>query len=251
MIEAHNNIAIILLAAGLGKRMKSEKAKVLHKICGKEMILYAMETAEKVAGNNIVVVVGHQAEEVKKVVSSKFDVSFAWQKDQLGTGHAVSTALPEISDSIRDVMVLCGDVPLVREKSLSKLVRDHRKEDRDISLVAVKVDSPKGYGRILFDENRNVVRIVEEADADEVQKKIDIINAGIYCVKRDFLTSGLKKIKADNAQNEYYFTDIIEIGRREKKKIGAIVEDRPEEFIGINSQEELQKVEDAVRRNIH
>ncbi len=251
MIEEHDSVAIIVLAAGLGKRMKSEKAKVLHKIRGREMILYVLETAEKIAGNNIVVVIGHQADEVKKAVSSEFDVSFAWQKDQLGTGHAVSTALPEISDSIRDVMVLCGDVPLVRYNSLVKLVRDHRNEDRDISLLAVKVGSPKGYGRILFDEKRNVVRIVEEADADEIQKKIDIVNTGIYCVKRDFLMSGIKKIRAENAQNEYYFTDIIEIGRRENKKIGAIVENRPEEFIGINSQEELQKVEDEVCRNIH
>ena len=251
MVGAHDNVAIIVLAAGLGKRMKSEKAKVLHKIGGKEMILYVLESAKKIAGNNIVVVIGHQGEEVKRVVSSQFHVSFAWQKDQLGTGNAVSAALPEIPHSIHDVIVLCGDVPLVSDESLAKLVNDHRKGNRDISLLAVKVDAPKGYGRVLFDDKRNVVKIVEEADADELQKKIDIINTGIYCVNKEFLMSGTQKIRPDNAQNEYYFTDIIEIGHMEKKKMGAIIEDRPQEFMGINSQEELQKVEDAVGRNIH
>ena len=203
--------AIVILAAGLGKRMKSGKAKVLHEILGKPMIMYVVETANRIAGNNVVLVIGNQADKVREMVSESAEVIFALQKDQLGTGHAVSCALPYLPDNTQEVVVLCGDVPLLTFETVMRLIKDHVKAKRDISLLAVEIDNPKGYGRVLFDKNRNVSGIVEEADASAEQKRIKTINTGIYCIKKEFLFDSLQKVKSDNVQGEFYLTDIVKI----------------------------------------
>lgn len=203
--------AIVILAAGLGKRMKSGKAKVLHEILGKSMIMYVVETANRIAGNNVVLVIGNQADKVREMVSESAEVIFALQKDQLGTGHAVSCALPYLPDNTQEVVVLCGDVPLLTFETVMRLIKDHVKAKRDISLLAVEIDNPKGYGRVLFDKNRNVSEIVEEADASAEQKRIKTINTGIYCIKKEFLFDSLQKVKSDNVQGEFYLTDIVKI----------------------------------------
>jgi UDP-N-acetylglucosamine diphosphorylase/glucosamine-1-phosphate N-acetyltransferase len=240
-------VAIVILAAGLGTRMKSGKAKVLHEILGRPMISYVVDTAQAVAGRNLVLVIGHQADIVKKTVEGQADVQYAYQEQQLGTGHAVMCAMPVLPDSTRHVVVLCGDVPLLGGDTLQNFVDDHRSKNRTLSVLAVYLDDPKGYGRIVHDNNGNVVGIVEEADATSSQKSINLVNTGIYCVERDFLESALQQIRSDNAQGEYYLTDIVGVARQENLPIGVTIGDNADEFVGINSREHLEAVERMMR----
>ncbi|UCD32866.1 MAG: NTP transferase domain-containing protein [Desulfobacterales bacterium] len=243
-----NKPAIVVLAAGAGKRMKSSKAKVLHDILGIPMVLYVVKTAQKVAGKNVILVVGNQAEAVRKVVSEQYDVIFSLQKEQLGTGHAVSCALPYIPESTQHVIVLCGDVPLLTPGTIHRLLDDHITAKRDITILATEIDDPKGYGRILMDKERNVTGIVEETDATDKQKEIKIINTGIYCLKKEVLFDSLQKITPNNVQGEYYLTDIIEISYNEQKIVGAVIEKDFEEFIGVNSHNDLMIVANIMRK---
>jgi len=247
MTNTKEEVAVIILAAGLGTRMKSSKAKVLHEILGKPMVMYVVEVAKKIAGDNVVLVIGNQAEKVRKVVSEQTDALFALQEEQLGTGHAVMCAIPQIPDHVREVIILCGDVPLLTEKTLTALLEDHVKGERDISLLAVEIENPKGYGRLLIDENKQLTAIVEEADASAEQKELRIINAGIYCVKKEILFDSLKKITSDNVKGEFYLTDIVEIGYRNKSTMGVLVGDDWKETVGVNTQQDLMTAENIMR----
>lgn len=242
-----STLGIVILAAGLGTRMKSDKAKVLHEICGRPMIQYVVQTAAAVAGPNVVVVIGHQAESVKRAVSEVADAHYALQKEQLGTGHAVLCAMPMMPAEVQQVVILCGDVPLIRKSSIERLVSDHTLRHRDLSLLTVTVADPRGYGRIVMDAEGRLKAIVEEADADETQKRINTINSGIYVVKRTFLDTALPQLRADNAQNEIYLTDIIAICYREGRIMGAVIGDDSSEIIGVNSREDLQLAENVMR----
>jgi UDP-N-acetylglucosamine diphosphorylase/glucosamine-1-phosphate N-acetyltransferase len=218
-----NNTAVIILAAGLGTRMKSGKAKVLHPVCGKPMIAYVIETAKNISAGEIVIVVGHQAEQVKAACPQNSNMKFALQQQQLGTGHAVLCALPSLSSTVEHVLILCGDIPLLRASTVRELLSDHIQENRALSLLVVETDTPTGYGRIKMDERRMLAKIVEEKDASEEEKRIKLINAGIYCVNRRFLQTSLDKITPNNAQKELYLTDIIEIGYLSQENIGVVV----------------------------
>ena len=241
-----NNVAAIILAAGLGTRMKSDLAKVLHPILGKPMICYVLETAYALAAENIVVVVGHQADEVIRICSQTPGLGFALQKEQLGTGHAVQCAMPELAEDVEDVLILCGDVPLLKAETVKRLLYDHRENQRILSLLAVSVDQPHGYGRVIMDDQRNLTRIVEEADANADEKKVRLINSGIYCVARRFLDASLARITSENAQGEFYLTDIIGIGYAEGQKIGVKVGADDLEVSGVNSIEDLKFVEQVL-----
>lgn len=243
-----SKLGIVILAAGLGTRMKSSQAKVLHTVCGRPMIQHVVQTACEVAGSNVVVVVGHQAEQVKDVVKASFQASFAIQREQLGTGHAVLCAMPYLPDAIEDVVILCGDVPLIRASTIKRLVDDHKTWDRDVTLLAVTVENPTGYGRVLSNDAGELVAIVEEADADKDQKKINVINSGIYAVKRHFLDLALPQIDSDNAQNEIYLTDIIAIGHHHHKMIGTHIGTDNSEIIGVNSLADLQVAEKIMKK---
>ncbi len=245
-----NSVGIIILSAGRGTRMNSDKAKVLHKINGKPMIRYVAQTAKNVAENCIVFVIGHQAEQVKKTVSDFGDFEFAYQHEQLGTGHAVTCGLPFLPDYVNDVLILSGDVPLLTSETVIRLIRDHKSAKRDLTLLAVNIDNPEGYGRVFYDENMNVTKIVEEADATIDQKRVKTVNSGIYCVDKNFLSSALKKIDSDNSQKEYYLTDIIQIGYSQGKKVGALVSDDYEEVVGVNSLKDLNKAENILINRI-
>ena len=230
--------------------MKSPKAKVLHEILDKPMVMYVVETAQKISGENVVLVIGNQAEKVRSVVSESTDVIFAIQEEQLGTGHAVSCALPYLTDTTQEVIILCGDVPLLTYGTLMRLFQDHVNAQRDISLLAVDLDNPQGYGRILFDENRRLLGIVEEADASAEQKRIKTINTGIYCVKKEFLIDSLKQVKSENVQGEFYLTDIVEIGYREGRVVGVLVGDDWEETVGVNTPQDLVQAENILHNRI-
>lgn len=244
------NVAVIILAAGLGTRMKSNKAKVLHELLGKPMVSYVVETATQVAGQDIILVIGNQAETVKAVFSEKNEFGYAYQEQQLGTGHAVQCAIPHIPDYISNVVILCGDVPLITSKTIADLVRDHLGQSRDLSVLAVEIENPRGYGRIVFDEEKRVCGIVEESDASADQKQIKMINTGIFCVKTDFLVSALPRVRSDNAQGEIYLTDILAIGYSDKKKMGVLVGSSPTEVMGINTTQELAQVETIMRKRL-
>ncbi len=239
------NVAIIILAAGMGTRMKSNKAKVLHEIQGKPMILYVVETSRKVAGDNVIVVIGNQAETVRSVVSESAELIFAYQEKQLGTAHAVLCALPKIPQGCDHVIVLCGDVPLIQADTINELVEEHLDAGRDVSLLAVEMENPFGYGRVLVDGRKQLLAIIEESDATETQKKIKLINSGIYCIDKAFLTQALPDIQPNNAQGELYLTDIISIGYRQKRNMGIMTGTNCQQILGINTCQDLEAV-DAV-----
>ncbi|MGE5258658.1 MAG: NTP transferase domain-containing protein [Hyphomicrobiales bacterium] len=236
-------IAVVILAAGLGKRMKSPKAKVLHEVLGRPMVEYVVETARKIAGNAVVVVVGHQADEVRRAISRAVEAIFVHQHQQLGTGHAVMCALPQMPAECGQVLVLCGDVPLVSEATLNDLIADHKGAQRDATLLAVDVDNPFGYGRVLLDHHQQICGIVEEGDATDAQRAIKTINSGIYCLKRSFLAEALPQLNRRNVQGEYYLTDIIGIGYDMGRNIGVCHGHDPREILGINTPDDLARVE--------
>jgi UDP-N-acetylglucosamine diphosphorylase/glucosamine-1-phosphate N-acetyltransferase len=237
------NVSVIILAAGLGTRMKSDKAKVLHEIQGRPMIAHVLSAACEVAGEDVIVVVGHQAQRVKEACLKVNPVSFAFQKEQKGTGHAVLCALPEIKETAKNIIILCGDVPLLKADTIRTLIAEHIYENRDLSLLAVALENPTGYGRVVVNNQRELTRIVEEADATADEKAISIVNSGIYCVSKDFLRSSLQQIRPDNVQGEFYLTDIIQVGHAMGKHIGVFVGPNSEEVSGVNSIADLQAVE--------
>lgn len=235
------NTAVIILAAGKGTRMKSDKAKVLHELHGRSMISFVVETAQKVSGDHVIVVVGHQREQVESEVLKTANTRFCFQAEQKGTGHAVMCALPEIPEHVSSVIILCGDVPLIKPETIYNLIRGHEKEGASVTVLAVNVDNPTGYGRIILGPDGLVTKIVEQADANEVEKNITLINAGIYCIDTDFLKDALHRIRADNAQGELYLTDIIEIAHKDHKKIGMSICPSSMEVIGVNTCDDLIK----------
>ncbi|MFA6010245.1 MAG: NTP transferase domain-containing protein [Desulfobacteraceae bacterium] len=237
------NIAVIILAAGKGTRMKSDKAKVLHEINGKPMINYVVETASKIAGDNIVVVVGHQRQEVKNAVLLTANARFALQEEQKGTGHAVHCALPEIDSSIDDIVILCGDVPLISSETIKNLINKHENENAAVTVLAVTVENPKGYGRMIINKDGAVHKIVEEADANDSEKAICLINSGIYCVEKDFLFQSILKIKDSNAQNEFYLTDIVGIASLDHMRVSLFEGSSADEVIGVNTCDDLDKAQ--------
>ena len=238
----NDNVAIVILAAGMGTRMKSDKAKVLHEVAGRPMIAYVVEAAQKIAEDNVVVVIGHQASTVRSTLSAYPKLLFAYQEQQLGTAHAVLCAVPHIPDHCEEVIILCGDVPLIQPETIAGLIKDHKDDDRDISLLAVELDNPFGYGRVLVNENNSLAGIIEEADASAEQKKITLINTGVYCINRDFLLEALPKIGCDNAQGELYLTDVIGIGYRENRKMGVRVSGDYQQILGVNTIQDLELV---------
>jgi bifunctional UDP-N-acetylglucosamine pyrophosphorylase/glucosamine-1-phosphate N-acetyltransferase/UDP-N-acetylglucosamine pyrophosphorylase len=155
--------------------------------------------------------------------------------------------MPYLPDHVEEVVILCGDVPLLTSKTVIQFIDNHKTAKRDISILAVEMAQPKGYGRILLDEYNHVSGIVEEADASKQQKQIKIINTGIYCAKKEFLLHTLPKIKPDNVQGEFYLTDIIDLGYRKGKIIGVMVAIDDNEFIGVNNLEDLAKAETILR----
>ncbi len=236
----HKNVAVVILAAGKGTRMKSDLAKVLHKVDGKSMVAHVVGCAARVAGENIHVVIGHQADQVKNEVVQDFDVHFALQTQLLGTGDAVKAVLPDLNPKISDVLVLCGDVPLIQPETLNRLIDGHRKSNAKVTVLATNIDKPTGYGRLIVDDDNNLVCIREEADASDAEKKITTINAGIYCFDKKSLVSAIGQLRPDNNQDEYYLTDVIAIAKKKNQKLSVVVTDDPRQVIGVNTLEELE-----------
>ena len=235
-------IGAVILAAGKGTRMHSDLPKVLHQVHGRSMIEMVVKTAVSLVGRHVVVVIGHGGDLVRERVSQRFDVWFARQENLLGTADAVKSALPVIPEGVTDVLVLCGDVPLVRPDTLSDLILYHREKKNHVSLLAVQVEAPTGYGRIIMDENRHLLGIREEADASMAEKKINLINAGIYCINKEYLIHALDRIDRQNAQQEYYLTDIVGIAVASGKRAGCLTGSNADEVMGVNTPQDLDRV---------
>ncbi len=243
-----NDIAVIILAAGKGSRMKSDLAKVLHKVAGKSMVNHVIEAALSVASGHIHVVVGHQAEKVRKDVLKKHKVHFVLQKELLGTGDAVRAALPGVDACIQHVLVLCGDVPLIRKQTIADLVSAHQNLKADLTVLAVRVNDPTGYGRIIQDKDGQLLAIREEADATDLEKQISIVNSGIFCFEKRFLEFGLGQIKNNNSQGEYYLTDLVEIAAQNRAKTFVKITQDAEQVMGVNTIEQLSLINTAFHK---
>jgi len=246
----NNKIITIILAAGLGKRMKSGLAKVLHPVAGIPMILYPVKVAEEISSERIIVVVGHQADRVKDVLSGR-DVEIVQQVEQKGTADAVRLAMDSLKGYKGMLVVLCGDVPLITPKTISGLISAHRDRGAIMTVLTTEVVDPSGYGRIVRSSDGSILRIVEERDADNEIKKIKEINSGTYVFDSLFLSEVLREIKSENAQREFYLTDSIETGLKKGFKVYAYKTIEREEIIGINSRNELAMADIIMRRRIN
>ncbi len=238
----------VILAAGLGKRMHSALPKVIHPLLGKPLLTYAIESARAVSEIKPVVIVGYEKDKVVDAV--KQDVTFVSQDEQLGTAHAVMMAEPFLKEKADLVVITSADMPLVSKKTLEKLVAVQKEEHGVMTLISIKGDESRGFGRVLRDKNGNAAAIIEEKIANEEQLRIKEYNAGIYCIKADWLWDALKKVKKSPV-GEYYLTDLLELAVREKQIATVVPLEDEEEAIGINNRIHLAEVEKIIRRRIN
>jgi bifunctional UDP-N-acetylglucosamine pyrophosphorylase/glucosamine-1-phosphate N-acetyltransferase len=240
-------LRILILAAGLGTRMKSRKAKVLHRAGGKSLVEHVVDTASALTpAESITVVVGHQAEQVKQVLASR-GVGFALQSEQRGTGHAVMCCSQDRSVAEGRVMVLYGDTPMLSLGTLQRLLRLQGENGVAAAAITTMVENPKGYGRIIRNDDGDVVAVVEEKAATEEQRQIKEINAGIYCFDAALLWKHLGAIGTNNPAGEYYLTDMVEILRTNGHRVLPLVVADPSELLGINTRMELAEADRILR----
>jgi bifunctional UDP-N-acetylglucosamine pyrophosphorylase/glucosamine-1-phosphate N-acetyltransferase len=238
-----SKVSCIILAAGKGVRMKSDLPKVLHALNGKPLIGYVLDTVLSLNLKKVAVVVGYQGEKVIDFLRGK-DVEVVWQKEQLGTGHAVMQAEPLFRDFKGDLLVLCGDVPLLKAETIIGLFKNHQQKKAKATVLTAILEEPKGYGRIVRDKNGDFERIVEDKDAAPEEKKIREINTGEMCFSAPEFFSALKKVKRDNLQKEYYITDVLGILKERGERVEALRVQNPWETKGINSTSELLQMEE-------
>ena len=242
-------LATIILAAGKGKRMKNpDKSKVMFELNGKPLIQHVVDLALKIHSDKIELIVGHQKQSVINFIGEKYpdDISrikFAHQDEQLGTGHAVMQTYEELKDFKGDVLILSGDVPMLKFETIKKFLSFHYDNNFQASLLSAIFDDPFGYGRIIRDSDNNFVDIREEKDSSEKEKKIKEINSGIYIIDSELLFEAIKTLKTDNSQGEYYLTDVFKYFRDKGIKIGAIPVDNNIEICGINTIDQLKELE--------
>ena len=233
----------IILAAGIGKRMKSKKVKVLHNLMGKPIIEWVVDQAKNISEKSITLVYGKKGESLK----NKFPgIKYVLQKNPTGTGAAVAVALKKIKDKKGTAVILSGDIPLLRKQSLLKLLEYHKKNSFDVTMMTFCPKNPKGYGKIIRERNE-ITKIVEEKDASTRQKKISEVNGGIYVFSIKHLRNALKKVTTDNAQGEYYLTDVVELIRKDGGKVGGFKLKDPLELKGINNRKNLSEAVQILR----
>jgi len=243
------DIMAIVLAAGKGTRMKSEKSKLVHKIYGKELVKRVVEVAQKSGVEDIITVVGYKKEQVQLVLGDA--VKYAYQEQMLGTGHAVMQAEEYLKDKHGKVVVLNGDVPILRPETIKKFIQKSVKHKEYATVLTAIYNNPTGYGRIVRDIGGNITGIVEEKDATEEQKEIQEINAGIYCFDIQELLKALKKLEPNNAQSEYYLTDVVRIMNEEGLKTGAFIVEDNTEILGVNDKIQLELLTKVLRLRIN
>ncbi|MBY0756044.1 bifunctional UDP-N-acetylglucosamine diphosphorylase/glucosamine-1-phosphate N-acetyltransferase GlmU [Clostridium sardiniense] len=239
----------LILAAGQGKRIKSDIPKVLHKVCGKEMVNHVIDNMRKAEIEDVNVIIGKGAELVKEGTKDRI-VSYSMQEEQLGTGHAVKCAADFLRGKKGTVVVFAGDAPLTKKATIENLIKEHEENKNAATLLSAMVEDPTGYGRIIRDEDGYVLKIVEHKDCNEDELLVNEMNAAMYCFDIEELVSSLEKLSNNNNQGEYYLTDVIGILKDEGKKIGAVVTDY-EDTIGVNSRAQLAEAEEILRNRIN
>src|SRR4029079_9958255 len=238
MSETH----VVILAAGKGTRMKSADPKVLHKAAGSRLIEHVLRAAESLQPSTIVAVVGHLAGGVERALGKRLGLRFALQEPQLGTGHALLQAEPHLAGKSGTVVLLSGDVPLLRASTLQALVEKHRARGAAATVLTARVDRPDGYGRIVRSRNGAIAAIVEHKDATAAERRIDEINSGIYAFAVEPLFGALRSIGSANAQREYYLPDLVRIYRERGLRVETVLLEDPREILGVNSRRELADV---------
>ena len=239
------NLAVIILAAGKGTRMKSDLPKVFHEILGEPMLTYVLETVKKLGPQKIFLVVGHKRDLIMNYYKD-WPLEFVVQDEQLGTGHAVMQVKPYLEDFAGTVLILAGDVPLLSEKTLKNLLNIHHEKQAAATDLTAELPDAGNYGRIVRGEGGEVLKIVEKKDATPEELKIREINSGTFCFDRQALYAALAEVKAENAQQEYYLTDTLEILRKKGLPIFACKVEDFHEILGVNTKEELVGIEKAL-----
>ena len=243
------DIYTIIIAAGKGTRMKSKHSKLIQKIYDKELVKRVRDLAVEIGSKKIITVVGHMREQVKEVLGSTVD--FVVQEELLGTGHAVMQAAPLLKDKKGKVVILYGDVPIIRSETIELLIEKSIESKEAATVLTAVYENPTGYGRIIRDEGGAIETIREEKDATEEERQINEINAGIYCFDIDVLLEALKEIKPNNIQKEYYLTDAIEIISNKGLRTGAFTVEDNTEILGVNDRAQLELITRILRNRIN
>lgn len=243
-----DKFSLIVLAAGQGKRMKSENSKVVHKVCGKEMVNCVLSAAKEAGCSSATVVVGHKKEQVMEAI--KDAAAFVEQKEQLGTGHAVMQAKEQIAQS-DNVVIVAGDTPLITAETLRSAMEEHLAKGNSATVLTTVLSCADGYGRIVRTPEGDIERIVEHKDAKGGELEIKEINSGFYCFKSSELLNALSKLTANNSQGEYYLTDTLEILRNANNKVGAYIVEDSREVMGVNDKSQLAVAESIMRERIN
>ena len=239
----------VILSAGMGTRMKSKMPKVLHKVCGKPLSKWVIDASKAAGADKVCAVVGHKAETVKEVLGDVCE--FALQAEQKGTGHAVMQAIDVIKNSKGEVVILNGDTPLITAETINKAIEYHKNNGNQATVITAILDDATGYGRIVRDNDGSVLKIVEQKDASEEEKKINEVNSGMYVFDAQSLVYALDKITPNNAQGEYYLTDTLEILLSAGKKIGGYAISDNDEIRGINDRVQLNEAEKIMQKRIN
>jgi bifunctional UDP-N-acetylglucosamine pyrophosphorylase / glucosamine-1-phosphate N-acetyltransferase len=256
-MRQYRPLSAVVLAAGEGTRMRSGMPKVLHPLCGRPMVLHVVDALAELPLERIVVVVGHAAERVTKTLHDQLvtevPVEFVEQRVQRGTGDAVSVALTVFDDldAEDDILVLPSDAPLVRAETIARLATEHRVQDAAATILTATVAAPDGLGRVVRGKDGRVARVVEHADATEEEREINEINTSIYCFRRGLLAPALRRLGPENAQGEYYLTDVIAVLRDAGHNVIALEADDPGEAIMVNDRAQLADAESELRRRIN
>ena len=245
-----NEVGVIILAAGLGRRMKSSLPKVMHSLSGKPLFLHVLTTARRLKPDKVAIIIGHGAEAVKQAYRND-DVKWVVQEQQLGTGHAVLCAKNSFGEFAGDILILSGDVPLISERTLNAIIHLHRKRNASLTLLTALLREPRGYGRVLRHADGSIAGIVEEQDATDAQQQIEEVNAGIYVASAPFLFSALGKVKNHNEQGEYYLPDTVAIALKQGERVATVKVDDAREVMGINTREELAQMEKTLQERIN
>ena len=245
----NNNRYAVILAAGKGTRMQSKLYKVLHKVCDRTMVELVLDSLSDLEMQEVITVVGHGAERVKEVLGDR--TKFVLQAEQLGTAHAVKVAKDELKDKEGTTIVMYGDTPLIRSETINNMLDHHEKMNAKATVLTAIADNPFAYGRIIRDVNGNLVKIVEEKDATEQERKIKEINSGIYCFDNKLLFEMLEKVKNDNNQGEYYLPDVLGLIREQKEIIETYLCDDFDETFGVNDRVALAYAENVMRNRIN
>ena len=236
------SLHVVILAAGKGTRMKSARPKVLHSLAGLPIIEHVLRTADHLRADSTVVVIGHGADELRTALAGRSSLKFALQSPQLGTGHAVAQAESALAGKKGTLLLLYGDVPLLQPATLLRLADHHRRTKSSLTVLTMTMADPFGYGRIVRDKKRQITRIVEERDASGEERKIQEVNSGIYCFDLRPLFGSLRQLASDNAQGEYYLTDLVSIYRRKKLRVETLLMESPDELRGVNSRVDLAEL---------